>query len=161
MSVVTLLLTATPLELLWTVVALVFLLASLFSLMDAWVDNQTVVRDTTDALGDLAPSGRVIAMENIGREVCVIVGLSACLFLGVRSMMLPTAAPNPNAPQSTAATTAAALILVIEFSLAGISALGRIRRLTVSRMVATALLARAAAAAAAAAAHTPEPPDTR
>ena len=140
-------LTASPIEVFWTALAMFFAAGAFLNLIDAWVDNQTIIADTNDGLGDLAPTGRVIALDNIGREAFALFGLVCCIALGFWAMARPPTPPPPSSPHNVAPWLSAAFIIGIELSLIGISGLGQLRRLTARRLLDATLRSRAEAAA--------------
>lgn len=124
----------------WTLAALLGLLVCLINLMDALADNAALRDDTRHSLGDLQGTGRVIAFDNAGREGLVLLGLLACLLLGVMALFPPEVVPPP-----TRALFAVVCLLIVEACLVGISMLGRVRRINARRLLDLAIRARAEA----------------
>lgn len=136
-----------PLEVVWTGLAIFGLATVFINLADAWADNVTLQDDTRDGLADLQAAGNIIALDNIGREVLVFIGLLSCLALGIMALMAPN--PPPATPERQRVVVIFQMcLIVIEVCLVLISILGRVRRINVHRMLQMAIRARADAAAA-------------
>lgn len=142
--------TASPLEIVWTLIAVVGMALALVNLADAWADNAAIDEQTRDGLGDLAPSGRVIALDNVGREALLLASLSGLFALGMISLFAPQPPPS-NEPASWRAITFAIILIGVELCLVAKSVLGRLRRRAVQRLIAATSEARTAEKAATAA----------
>lgn len=142
--------TASPLEIIWTLIAVIGIALALVNLADAWADNAAIDEQTRDGLGDLAPSGRIIALDNVGREALLLASLMGLCALGMISLFSPQPAPS-NAPATGRAIAFAAILIGVELCLVAKSVLGRLRRRAVQRLIAATSAARTEAKTATAA----------
>lgn len=126
--------TASPLEIIWTLIAIVGIALALVNLADAWADNTAIDEQTKDGLGDLAPSGRVIALDNVGREALLLASLMGLFSLGLISLFSP-APPPSNEPATWRALAFGAILIFVELCLVAKSILGRLRRRAVARLI--------------------------
>lgn len=106
--------TASPLEIGWTVIAVLAVLVCGWVVADARKDLTTLRRQPDSVL-------QVLAWANLIKASGIVVALAIMASIGIRAMLLPS--PTPTGDPDAGANLSAVGLIVIELILAGISGL--------------------------------------
>lgn len=112
--------TASPLEVAWTLTALLCLMVATWGLLDAWWDRQALI------LAKLNGGRMIVANGAVRREWARAFHLVVFIAIGVFAGLAPPA--NPNNPITTAGLVIATGLILVELMVATATILDRVER---------------------------------